>query len=113
MAEQEIENDSATATATGAPPAEKAEKATRKPRKAKAEKPADDAAEEAPLTAEVPANGNGSGARAASPALADDQEAAAPAASDTAAGPAERDAAPPVVRNGKRPDQQAAETLDI
>jgi transcription termination factor Rho len=106
MAEQEIENENPSAAAEP-PPVEKADKPARKPRKAKAEKPADDAAEEAPLAAEVPSNGNGSGARVASPAMADDDE----AVSTTRESSGEESGAAPQGR-GKR-DQAAAETLDI
>src|SRR5688572_3843061 len=84
MAEQEIEET--TSAAPEMPPAEKPEKPARKPRKAKAEK-----AEE-----EAPVNGNGSAAASS------DEDVLAEAA-----------AAPEQPRSGRRPDQAAAETLDI
>ena len=107
MAEQEIENENTAVTE--APPVEKAEKPARKPRKAKAEKPAEDAAAEARLAAEVPSNGNGSGsgARVSSPALAEGEEGAANARES-----ADEDAGAAPQLRGKR-DQAAAETLDI
>jgi len=105
MAEQEIEET--TSAVSEAPPIEKPEKAARKPRKAKAEK-ADE---------EVPVNGNGS--RATSP---DGPKAAAADAARSTAADTEENGAESALQDAaevarapqqRRPDQPAAETLDI
>ncbi|HEU4522297.1 MAG TPA: Rho termination factor N-terminal domain-containing protein, partial [Thermoanaerobaculia bacterium] len=98
MAEQEIEE--ITTASPEAPPAEKAEKPAKKPRKAKSEKVVADE--------DVPVNGNG-----AKPAPAAVLEAAEERPEEEKPEePAVERAATPQSQS-KRPDQAAAETLDI
>jgi transcription termination factor Rho len=111
MAEQEIEDTPTGIVEAEAPVVEKAEKPARKPRKAKVEKVA--AAEEA----------EENGEQAPSPVVPEEESPAQLSSTETSgngAEPSAAEAVQPTAENGrqlprltKRPDQAAAETVDI